>query len=219
MYSQQKEKIKSLKRQLSQEQESSKISLAREQRRSNTLSCERRELEVVLNGTKAQHAIASTAAKIALENMREELELRKQRFDIMATSDSRRNLHMESKVLHLEAKIREQKTTIRESEAKIGEQEKTIRESLRKDQCLESKVLHLEAKIGKHEKTIKESEEKIGVQAKKITESEIVELVRKEQKQKRDASGIQKQKEKRAMEAATGVVVTKKRKRKPSSTN
>ena len=155
-----KEKIRNLKKQLSKEQESSRTSLAKEQEISRILSNERSNLMVVLNVTKQQHALAATATKLQLENMRAELESSKRRFDSVAASDFRTN------------------------------------------QCLESKVLHLEAKIGEQEE--------------KIRKSEIAELVRKEQKQKREAGGIKKRKETKAMEAATGVEI-KKRKRKPSS--
>ena len=121
MYSQ----IKNLKKQLLKEQESSKAALATEQQRSLTLSLERRQLMVVLSGTKQHHLLAESTLQVQLATMRAELESNRRRSDSAADEGFRTNQNLERKVVRLEAKIEEQEKTIRASE---------IAECVRKEQ-------------------------------------------------------------------------------------
>ena len=108
--------IKNLKKQLLKEQESSKAALATEQQRSLTLSLERRQLMVVLSGTKQHHLLAESTLQVQLATMRAELESNRRRSDSAADEGFRTNQDLERKVVRLEAKIEEQEKTIRASE-------------------------------------------------------------------------------------------------------
>ena len=125
MYSQIKNQVKNLKKQLLKEQESSKAALATEQQRSLTLSLERRQLMVVLSGTKQHHLLAESTLQVQLATMRAELESNRRRSDSAADEGFRTNQNLERKVVRLEAKIEEQEKTIRASE---------IAECVRKEQ-------------------------------------------------------------------------------------
>ena len=108
--------IKSLKKQLLKEQESSKAALAKEQQRSFNLSLDRTKLMVSLSSIKQHHLLAESTLQLQLATMRAQLETSRQDSDSVAHEDFRTNQHLERKVVCLEAKIEEQAKTIRESE-------------------------------------------------------------------------------------------------------